>query len=597
MTQDGNLLTLWDDGLPPEAIPAYPSFDLAQAKGGEETWERDTSITTGFVQRPRAAKPGEHLRDPDLRWRLDWSANLLWRQDVLERCNRNASNRELEYLFCKSSILYYINTFCWTYDPRHDSKQIPFVTFPFQDDLLTWSVWLLKHKTDGLIEKSREMGVTWCYIALASWLCNFYPGSVVYPSSLREEDVDNRTEDSLFGKFRYIQRHLPEWMRNGWAERSREHDASMRVIIPDTGAVLRGQKTESTSGRQGRATCLIPDEFAHIIDARAVLEAFASLSPTTFYISTPNGMGNEFARMAHDPAVHKKSLHWTLHPQKNRDWYDREAAKPANTPETMAKEHDIVYEVSTLGRVFPQFRSFSEQDRPEEWCHIHEGGLVEYDPMLDVLTGMDFGIGDPTSVVFAQIKSAPHDYHYWTRTTLVFFDEEEAADLTAFEWRHLVNSKGYHYREHVGDWRSGNARDAAGKTWIKYLSQHIEKPLRSDKLQANIMPGEPPIVVNGRRTSESGPIQTFRELLRTPGAVVFSRKAVPHLVTAIQNWSFPVDKETRRPIGDKPNHDQWSHACKAMLYLVDWLYGSEDKTLGRQLPAWDFPAFSPRLRT
>ena len=37
----GNILTLWDKALPPDKIPAYPTYRLAEAVGGELTYEID----------------------------------------------------------------------------------------------------------------------------------------------------------------------------------------------------------------------------------------------------------------------------------------------------------------------------------------------------------------------------------------------------------------------------------------------------------------------------------------------------------------------------------------------------------------------------
>ena len=574
----GNLLTLWPDALPPEAVPEYPTYELRTAVGGEITWEIDTSNKIGVLTRSRQAEPGELLRDADLRYELDWSENLLWRSRVMAQAEREPAFRELQWLFCKSSVLYYINTFCWTYDPRRVlsglDPSVPFVTFPFQDDLLTWAVWLLHNRESGVIEKSREMGATWCFMSLASWLGNFYPGSVIYPSSLREEDVDNRTEDSLFGKYRFLQRNLPEWLRSGWVEGAQQYDRQMLIELPDTGSVLHGQKTASTAGVGGRATCLIPDEFARVEDAKAVLAAFASLSQTAFFISTPQGMGNEFARMAHDPRAKKKTLHWTLHPQKNREWYGKECAKVQNTPEIIAQEHEIQYETSTLGRVFPQFRSFPDRENPRLWVHIQEGPLVEFDPHYNVVTGMDFGMADPTSVVYAQLKPAPVEYHPWTRETMVFFDETEAANLTVFEWRYLLNHKGYRYDLHIGDMRTGQQRDARGRSWMKWLAGPMELPEYSEALGTSIEISEKPIVVKGKYNSEIEPVQRVRELLRTPGAIAFSRHGVPGLIIGMQNWAVTVDRETRKPIYNaKPEHDQWSHRCKALCYLIDYMYG------------------------
>ena len=55
-----------------------------------------------------------------------------------------------------------------------------------------------------------------------------------------------------------------------------------------------------------------------------------------------------------------------------------------------------------------------------------------------------------------------------------------------------------------------------------------------------------------------------------------------------QSWSFDVDRETRKPKRNgSPRHDQWSHYCKAVLYLIDWLYGKPKQAQERP-DEWDF---------
>jgi len=181
-----NIMTLWDGAVP---VPPYPTYTL----------KRDAN--------------GELLRDADLKFIPNWHENLKFRQMVKQNAEGNAQYQQMQMMFCKSSILYFCNVFCWTYDPRLDNPHIPFVTFPFQDDVLTWALWLIKAHETGLAEKSRDMGFTWMMEVVAAYLTQFYPGMVDYQMSLREDDVDNRTEDSLLGKYRYLVNNLPDWMR------------------------------------------------------------------------------------------------------------------------------------------------------------------------------------------------------------------------------------------------------------------------------------------------------------------------------------------------------------------------------------------------
>ena len=417
MEKSGNLLSLWEAALEPSQIPVYPGMSL----------KRD--------------EQGELVRDFDLRYIADLRENLLFRASINLACRNNPEVQKIHWNLCKSSILYWVNVFCFTHDPRLLHTQSPFVTYPFQDDILTWMLWNVKSGLSGLIEKSRDMGLSWCLMAVCLYLNLFYDGTVSYALSLRESDVDSRTEDSLLGKYRYLLRHLPEWMRAGWIEKEMDIDNKLSIKIPVRNSLMRGQLTGGTSRRSGRATFAFYDEFAFIEDSQKVLKASSSISPCCLFLSTPNGMGNEFYRMATLPEVNKKSLHWTLHPLKNKEWAKRERAKPQYTDEIWAQEHELDYAQSTMERVYKQFISFTAS--AYDWQHPQSGEYYEYDPHFDVYAGMDLGINDPTSIVFAQIKPTPTNFQTYTKETLVIFAHFETNNWTVDKWGGYIKGTGY----------------------------------------------------------------------------------------------------------------------------------------------------------
>lgn len=584
MIPTGNLRTLWRDALQSEAIPVYPRARHRIAEGGEPTYGWDSRYDAGVQVLERPAERGELLRDARMRYLADDSENLAFRGMVAFKCGQDPEYREMQRVLCKSDVLYFINVFCWTFDPRidDDTRRIcPFVTYEFQDDLITWIIWLIRNKDTGLIEKSRDQGMTWVFIAVLVWLAIFYEYTSALLTSQVEDDVDNRTPKSLFGKVRIILQNLPPWLRAGWQERVPGIDTQMLINFPDTHSTLEGAMPRGTAGRQGRYTLLFADEFSHIEEDLAVQESFASLAASKFFGSTPNGMGNEFARMAHLPNVKKKRLHWSLHPLKNADWYLKEKNEPGNTDEVMAQEHEIAYEKSTIGRVFPQFKSSMESDW--KWCHIQEGLYYEYDPAYEVFTASDLGISDPTHICFAQVKPAPPEFHMYTKAMLLFFAEFQSRDMTAYDLRYYLNSQGYRYADHVVDPRTGGARDGGGKTWIQRLAERDVKPLRSDVFKCDIDPGPPVICSDYGRNDWFEPVECMRNLLGIPGAVAWNRLGAPLSIQAMQNWGFKIDPQTRKPVdGDSRNdptkHDQFSHPCKAMVYQADHLY----ERLGRQ---------------
>lgn len=580
MKPDRRLASLWDQALPPEAIPAYPKIELLHAHGGETTWEWDVLHK---VSRPRPAEPGELVRDADLKYIPDPTENLLYRIKVNERARRDAAYAGLQREICKSSITYFVNVFGWTFDPRRVQSgldpDLPFVTFPFQDEYLEWRLWTLKHQMTGVTEKSRDVGVSWLNMSANCYLINFFPGSVAYLTALREEDVCNKGVDSLFGKVRFFQARLPAWLRNGWEQGSRD-DIHMYLSIPDMNSAVRGQKVDSTSGRSGRATVVDADEFAHVQGGAEAQTAFMSIAPSVFYTSTPKGMDNAFARIAHEPGVNKKTLHWRRHPLKNDEWAAKERLK-GYTDETWAQEQEIQYEKSTTARVFPQFVSFDEPQVP--WCHIQTGSYFQYDPAYDVYTGQDYGMGDPTAIVFMQIKPCVPEFSVNIRDCpfpgmmFLFFDMlEEPGGFGAWEVRHALWGRGYRYRQHVGDMRTGHQRDSAGSTWIKNLRKVAVAPMWSEFYRRSIDVGLP-ILVDGNRAPLNDVLTCVETALQTPGRLAINPEKCGPLVQGFQNWSYPTQlapdgREVAIP-GSEPKHIPYSHRMMASAYLLHLLAG------------------------
>src|SRR3990167_3327657 len=231
-----NIVTLWQDALHPESIPPYPSFEMCVGTGKELTYDLRFQDNGPPHVIERLAKRGEILKDIDLKYVVDYTKNLEFRAEIMANAHNNPKYQQLQYQFCKSNILYFANTFCWTYDPRllpHDPT-IPFITFPVQDDLITWTLGLLKNHQSGLIEKSRDMGATWCMQIVMAYHSLFFNRFTGYQLSLKEGDVDNRKPNSLLGKYRFLLEHLPPWFRCGWTPQENGIDNKMAITLPAT---------------------------------------------------------------------------------------------------------------------------------------------------------------------------------------------------------------------------------------------------------------------------------------------------------------------------------------------------------------------------
>lgn len=164
----------------------------------------------------------------------------------------------------------WINDFGVTYDPRNAGSArptlMPFVTFPRQDDLITFLYGCLEGNTSGLIEKCRDMGATWISAAVSWHLWLFEPGVAVGWGSRKEQLVDKLGDpDSIFEKIRILIRYTPpEFLPAGFSDK--EHMPFMRIINPENGSTITGEAGDNI-GRGGRKRLFFKDE-AQPLDAR-----------------------------------------------------------------------------------------------------------------------------------------------------------------------------------------------------------------------------------------------------------------------------------------------------------------------------------------
>ena len=129
--------------------------------------------------------------------------NLRWRKRVLDKAATDIEYRESLRQLCSEDILFYINGFVWTYNPKNlvdGHSIIPMVTYPFQDDTLTDLVNCIGHE-DYLIKKSRDMGASWMCLLAFEWFWHFKQALSFLVVSRVEDLVDKRGDPkSLFWK-------------------------------------------------------------------------------------------------------------------------------------------------------------------------------------------------------------------------------------------------------------------------------------------------------------------------------------------------------------------------------------------------------------
>ncbi len=126
---------------------------------------------------------------------------------------------------CKEDLLFYVNTFVWTYDPRTIRGKIigavPFQTYPYQDEAFLEILSAIEEGEDLVIEKSRDMGASWMTLVVMEWLWHFHAGTSFLILSRKKDMVEKTGDpDSLFWKIDMLHRFLPRGCvrgLNGWS--------------------------------------------------------------------------------------------------------------------------------------------------------------------------------------------------------------------------------------------------------------------------------------------------------------------------------------------------------------------------------------------
>lgn len=459
--------------------------------------------------------------------------DILQRAKLVDEAEKDPDVAAAARQFSKNSIIDFLETFGWIYEPRPGREHhVPVVLYPHEVTLLKWLEERYKLHEDGLVEKSRDMGVTWTVAAFwGVWHWLFDDDFDFLVGSRKEDLVDNRLPDSIFGKISYFIEHLPSFIKPlGWdVSKYRNH---MKIVNPENGNSIVGEATNPEFSRSGRYSAIFLDEFAFVEKSHLIWQACGDSTDVRIPVSTPNGKGNKFADLALGDQIQKLSIHWRLHPDKDDAWYEKQ--KSRRTPEEIAQELDISYEQSQKGRVFGNEWDeivFSENPRLTH---------VPYDPTRPVFTSWDFG-SSVTAIGFYQVmkSGAIHMIDYYEGSGY-------AIDHYIKVVRDREAQKGYSYAAHYGDRNVKNRELGTGRSVYEILK-------------------ESGITIRGRKIkSKADSINASKLLLRR---MYVDKDHCEKFVDAIENYHYEWD-DNRQDFKPDPYHDWSSHACDQLNYFA-----------------------------
>jgi len=465
-------------------------------------------------------------------------------------CRASEELRSLVLSRCREDPVFFLDYFAVIFDPEEQGDRAikPLLLWPFQRDLV-WNIMEhIQRGRDLLIEKSRKVGATWVVLGviLHQWL--FRDNFMALLGSRKEDLVDNGQVDSLFGKLLFLLEHLPGWMvPRGF--NPRKHKRYMKLLHPTLPNVILGESSNPQFSRGGRFSLIFLDEAAFFPDFEAVWRATSQSAPCRILASTPNGR-NAFARLRFSGQIDVVTLHWSQVPGRDQEWYEREKARLID-PVTIAQELDISYDRSVSGLVYP------------DWEKVPKG-YYPYQPGWPLYAAIDFGIADPTAIVWAQRdprtgKVRIIDYYEARGKPITFFVPFLTGEITAETDFPYTPEEREKIAIHSTWGLPTVYGDPAGRQRSQATGESVLDVLRKFGIHVVTKPEAQKFEVRYYRT---------QLLLRQIEGVNLPECGLLDL--AIQAARFPERSPDTRSTAslDRPIHDWTSHARSALEYLA-----------------------------
>jgi len=312
----------------------------------------------------------------------DLAANLVFRHKMLKMASEDESTAAQFLTMCEEDMLFYINTFCWTYAPKDKNDENPVVPFntyaEFQDEAMLSIADCIMSGRDFAMPKSRDMGASWIGLTVFEWFWHFRDNLSFLLISRNEDYVDKKgNPKSLFWKIDFLHKYQPRWLlpTGRWLGDKDPNRQKLHLTNEDTGSVLDGESTTGDAGRGDRRTAMFIDEHAAFdLDAGyQVLRATRDTTKCRGFNSTPQGSNNAFFDVVHETSARIIRLHWSDHPLKNKGLY-----KIADGEVELLDDYHAIVEVQRKGEKDSKFVTY-----PDDYPFIMDEEFPLRSPWFD----------------------------------------------------------------------------------------------------------------------------------------------------------------------------------------------------------------------
>ena len=450
---------------------------------------------------------------------------------------------------CRQDILHWLGHYAWIPLPKAapgEHRRAPVILWPRQKQLVLWIVESLRTGRDGVVNKAREVGATWMFLNVFLWHWLFDRGFLAKLFSRKEQYVDDRSLDSLFGMLRWQLALQPRWLLPKEAS-----DTHLHLVNLDTGSEITGEATTVNAGRGGRRTAVLFDEFARVEDS---IQGLAWLSLETvarsrFAISTPNGRGNHFHLLVTTfPTERRLQLDWRTDPRRGEAWFDGLVLDQGGqlTWDEREQEHACSFGgVSGLRVLRADAEKVLYDETTPEWVEVSEKARSTWSH----LGVMDFGSGPSWTVFTLFLLDWQRDDAIpsaWVDLCLIW--QSEPVDTIAEEIKAALGEYGAGRRWLVGD-PAGVNRESNQESWISNLNRC----------------GVPVAALDPWYNSEYGIRKTLEDFqgLLDSGRLRVHRKRAGVFWDAIEGWQFKAPEGVPLQLLElarlKPRKDRHSH--------------------------------------
>ena len=344
-----------------------------------------------------------------------YEANLRFRSEVMRDAVQSLAMQDQLRLLCSQSILLWLNLFGWTYRQNiiaDDGVQRslvdgrlnwwPFITWPCQDDAAQIMVEAVQEGRNVLIDKSRDMGATWLFIAVFHWFWQFHRSVNFLEISRKQELVDKRgNPKSLFWKHDRLLERQPRWLQ------PRTERTELLLANKSLGSTISGEATTGSVGQGDRTTAAAVDEASRIRELDAVVSALRDTTSSIFLVSTPNGP-SAFSRFRFGGTFKTITLGYWDHPEKGRNrvlktdpktgkvywstpWFEHERfkrSKDGNLEERDIAENILIDHMSS-GSLFFDTSVLARQRSRSEHIRPSHTGTIRFEPFENILQADD----------------------------------------------------------------------------------------------------------------------------------------------------------------------------------------------------------------